>query len=677
LLPWPPEPPPVPRTPSLLLLLLLAALPAWAGCGAEEEAPGAAPDDADLAPAAPASDPWAAAGPTGLRFDDVTAKAGITEPNHSGRPGVKEYLVEAPGPGAAWVDYDSDGFLDLYVPDGDVLANYEFVHEADPANPDVTRPVLRKKAEPGETHRDQLWRNKGDGTFENVAAAAGIEDTHWSFGATAFDYDADGRTDIYVCNYGPNRLWRNNGDGTFTDIAEKVGLRGDPHAWSTAAAVGDVDGDGRLDLYVGAYSDPAAEVERLRLKQKLPPDTSIDEVNARDCTWRGIPAYCGPVGLKGLHDTMYRQREDGTFEDVSVRWGLRPRIPLYTFTILMYDVDEDGLQDLYVANDSVENLLWMQTRSESGRILFREEADRLGVKYGRLITPQASMGMAAQDVDQDGRIDIFVTNFSHDYNNLFLARLAAGGGALYFKDYGLPTMGQQVHYDLSWGCGWYDFDNDGDRDLFVANGHVYKEIDLFEKTGAVYDQHNTLFECMDAPALAFREVGAKAQVHAGPETPLADLDAGSGMAVQACSRQAAFADFDNDGRMDVVVLNMNTPPTVLRNTSPQDEGDSWVKLSLRQPGGNREALGAIVEVSAPDGRTWRVPVIRQVSFLGCDDPRLHVGLGGAATCDVRVIWPGAERATTSFPGLAAGGHHLLDREGAEATRLPLPAFRGR
>ena len=234
-------------------------------------------------------------------------------------------------------------------------------------------------------------------------------------------------------------------------------------------------------------------------------------------------------------------------------------------------------------------------------------------------------------------------------------------------------MGQQVYYDLSWGCGWYDFDNDTDLDLYVANGHVYKEIELFQKTGASYEQYNTLFENMDPKSLGFREIGKKAQLHAGSGANLEDLYAGDGMEAFGCSRQAAFGDFNNDGLMDVLVMNMNERPNVLLNTSKSRRPAHWIKLSLKQPGGNIDALGAIVEVRA-GGLTQRLPVVRQNSFLGCDDPRLNVGLGAASGCDVRVIWPGQERASSEFTGLKAGAYYVLDRESGQAIEKAMPTF---
>jgi hypothetical protein len=616
------------------------------------------------------SDPYKDAGPTSLSFTNVSATAGIDGVNHSGRPGRKEFLIEAVGSGASWFDYDGDGWLDCYIPDGDMFRNYDLVEAVDPAT-GRTRPLLQPHATRSEAFRDQLWRNNGDGTFTDVAAQAGIVEESWSFGSTTFDLEGDGDIDIFVCNLGLDVLWRNNGDGTFTNIAREVGIAGDAFTWSTAAAVGDIDDDGHVDIFVATYSDAAVEVDRLRREAKQDMGTPVSEISGRACTWKGLKAYCGPIGLKGTFDRLYRQNEDGRFQDMTDKWGVRPRIGRYAFTALMYDYNEDGLLDIYVANDSVENFLWQQSRDRKGRVRFRDTSDQVGIKVGSQINPQASMGMALGDVNADGLQDIVVTNFSHDYNNLFIAHRAASGRSVFFKDKGLSAMGAAVFMDLSWGVGLYDFDNDGDLDLYIANGHVYKEIDLFKETGTSYEQLDALFECRDGPALGFREVGAKAQENAHPGTPQADLYAGDGMEVRECSRQAAFGDFDNDGRMDILVQNMNVKPTLLRNTSPAGLEASWVKLSLRQPGGNREALGARIRVLAGDLSLVQ-NVVRQRSFLGCDDPRLHFGLGAATSVDVEVTWPGPERAVTRFAGLTAGAHYELDRESGAARELELP-----
>ncbi|MHC5009522.1 MAG: CRTAC1 family protein [Planctomycetota bacterium] len=664
------------RIPALLVLLALT-LPLL--CCGPREAPSAddpTVDDREFIEDKASTYALAARGPTTMRFVDVSATSGITAVNHSGRAGVKEYLAEAVGTGPSWLDYDNDGFLDVYIPDGDVFSNYVLRQETDAESGRLVPRLVAKDPRP-EAFHDQLWRNRGDGSFENVAAAAGVQDERWSYGSTAFDYDGDGWTDIFVANFGSNRLYRNNGDGTFTDIAPGVGLDDHPEHWSNCAAVGDIDGDQRLDIYLTNFSNTAAEVERLRYEADLPVGTPVETISGRGCQWKGIPAYCGPVGLEAQDDQLYVQQADGTFRDVTRLVGLTPSQPRYGFTALMYDYNEDGLLDVYIANDSVENFMWQQERAD-GKIHFREVADVLGVKFARSLRPQASMGAAVADINQDGLFDLFVTNFSHDYNNIFLGQRAVGGReSFFFKDRGLQVMGQQVYYDLSWGCGWVDFDNDGDLDLYVANGHVYKEIDLFEKTGATYEQYNTLVECLDAPSMEFREIGAKAIEGAPeslPEGHVRNLDAGPGMAVQWCTRGAGFADFDNDGRVDILLQNMNEAPTLLRNESATGPNHQWIKIVLRQEGANRDALGAVVQVTA-GGVSQTFPVIRATSLMGTNDPRLHVGLGAESRCDVRVIWPGRE-ATTDYAGLEAGGLWELDRASGEARPLPHPSFGG-
>lgn len=604
---------------------------------------------------------WTDAGPTRIRLEDVTARAGITYVNHSGRAGVKEFLLEAVGVGPAWLDYDGDGLLDLYIPDGDVFSNYKletYKHGKE------SRPILNGNPKKAEIFEDKLWRNNGDGTFSDVTRAAGIYDDRWSFGATVLDYNADGNADIFVANFGKNRLWRNNGNGGFEDVAEQVGLAGNPADWSTCAAVGDVDGDGLLDIYVSQYADPAEEVDRQRIDRNLPPGTPVEAISGRTCRWRSMRAYCGPLGLVGQHDVMFRQQRDGTFEDVTEKWKLIPRVAKYGFTTLLFDYNADGLLDIYVANDSEENFMWEQERLEDGSVRFRDTSDTLGVKYGYNNSAQASMGASVADFNGDGQLDMFVTNFSHDYNNIYLLHTSGTQPAetYWFKDRGLQVMGQAVFYDLSWGCGWHDLDNDGDLDLYFANGHVYKEIDLFAKTGANYEQHNSLFECMDESRLGFREVGTKGQANAPEGVDPKDLDAGNGMELLGCSRGAAFADFDNDGRMDVFIQNMNATPHLIRNVST---GGGFAKLVLRQPGGNRDAIGARVIVTVGE-RTQAFAVDRCTSFLGSNDPRIHVGLGAAATFDVRVIWPGADKVSTTYTGLEAGKLFMLDRASGKA-----------
>ncbi len=648
------------------IALLAAVLPS---CGDPQPASGERDTrDADARPE------HADVGPTKIRFVDVTKEAGMTAINHSGRAGSKEYLIEAVGPGSAWLDYNHDGFMDLFIPDGDVFSNYRFqqiTEERDGTKRDRVICVRREDAK--ESYRAQLWRNNGDGTFTDVAATAGVDSPAWSFGTTAFDYNADGWTDLFVANWGHDQLYRNNQDGTFTEVAAEVGVQGDEGAWSTCAAVGDIDGDGRLDLYVARYSDPSAEVDRLRRKNKMSLDVPVNTVPGRDTFWRGMRVYIGPVGLLPQADIAYQQQADGTFRDVTKAWGLVPlESHQYGFTTALFDYNGDGLTDLYVANDSVENFLWEQARDSKDRVVFEDRASVLGVKTKSGTAGQASMGLTCSDINQDGEVDYFVTNFSHDYNNIFLGNRMSSGN-YYFKDRGRRVMAQQVYYDLSWGCGWEDFDNDGDWDLYVANGHVYYEVENFKDIGSEYEQYNALFECIDAESLSYREIGPKAQAKPAGLDPK-DLDAGDGMAVKRCSRQAAFADFNNDGRMDVVVSNLNAAPTVLAGAGPSDENHGWVKLTLEMPdSGNRDALGAFVQVETDVSVQYR-PVVALTSFLGTNDPRLHFGVGAAKTCTIRVRWPGQRKFETELNNIAIGKHYRVIRGKKDPVEVPMKSF---
>ena len=613
--------------------------------------------------------------PPAFRFEDRSAASGITAVNHSGTQGVKEYLIEAVGPGPAVLDFDHDGRMDLFVPDGDVFDNYDLVKETDPNKPGELRPVLRPKSPRPKPIRDHLYRNVGDGRFEDVTDKAGIGDEDWSFGALAWDYDADGWTDLFVAGLGRCRLWRNRGNGTFEDVAERVGLAGDATSWNTCASCGDYDGDGRLDLFVARYADPAAEVERQRAKHNVREGTPPSEIPGRDCLWRGLKAYCGPIGLVGQLDSIYHQEADGSFRDVTVEVGMTPKSGKYGFTSYWFDYDGDGLLDIYVANDSEENFLWKQERKD-GKIRFRDVAEQLGVKYGQSQNAQASMGNTVADINQDGLLDLFVTNFSHDYNNIFVGVKYPGGVS--FKDRGLQVMGQAVFYDLSWGCGWYDFDNDADLDLLVANGHVYKEVDLFEKTGTAYEQYPAVFECLDAKGLKYSEVGPKPFKGPNAKPPAGlryeDVFAGAGLEIKKCYRSATFFDFDNDGDVDVVLGPMNETPVVLRNDLEASPERGWLSLATRfLDAKNPEGIGALVQVTTPGGPTQTFPVFRCQSFLGTDDPRIHVGLGAAKTATVVVTWPGpaATRKKTTFELSAVNRGYVLSSDGTVG-ELPLP-----
>jgi hypothetical protein len=610
--------------------------------------------------------------PPAFRFEDVSDASGIDAVNHSGVAGVKEYLFEAVGPGPACLDFDRDGLMDLYVPDGDEFQNYRLMKEPDPSNPSRLRAALQMKSPRQKDFPAHLYRNLGNGRFEDVAERAGVTNLRWGFGALAWDYDADGWTDLFVANFGGCRLYHNNGNGTFTDVAEAVGLAGDKNSWNTCASCGDYDGDGRLDLYVARYASPSKEVDRQREMRKLPEGTAAEAIPGKSCKWRGLDAYCGPVGLEAQYDSLYRQQEDGTFRDVTQEVEMVPRAAKYGFTSYFFDYDGDGLLDIYVANDSEENFLWHQER-DGDRIVFRDVAERLGVKFGDVQNAQASMGCSLQDINQDGLLDIFVTNFSHDYNNIYVGNRYPGGVS--FKDRGKQMMGESVFYDLSWGCGFYDFDLDTDLDLFVANGHVYKEVDLFERTGTAYEQYPAVFECLEARKFKYREVGPKPfkGPNASPPSWLKyeDIFAGRGLETKKCCRSACFNDFDNDGDTDVLVGTMNGKSIFLRNDVEHGPKRRFLKLIPRMPGTkNLEAVGGVVAVTVPGGPTQTFPIYRCQSFLGTDDPRIPVGVGAAMSAKVVVTWPGVERKQTSFELNETDAAYELTPDG-KVTRVTL------
>ena len=503
--------------------------------------------------------------PLAVQFVDQAAVAGLTQPNVSGTD--QSYIVEGMMGGAAFFDYDRDGDVDLYVTNGSSFAGFAV----------------------GEHPANQLYRSDG-GRFADVTIAAGVGDTSWSMGCAVADYDNDGHSDLYVTNFGRNTLYRNAGAGRFADVTVETGV-GDME-WGTGASFGDYDRDGDVDLYVANYVD-----------------FSLDYESPIPCLWKNVKVYCGPVGLLPAADVFYRNNGDGTFSEWTQQAGLEGE-KFYGMSALFGDYDADGWPDLFVANDSTPNLLFRNRRDSR----FAEEALMAGVAYSGEGVTQGCMGAAWGDYDNDGLFDLFVTNFADEYNALYKNE---GGG--FFADVSFAAgIGAAPAELVSWGTGFFDYDNDGDRDLFVANGHTYPQADL-PRVNSSYQQGNSLFENRDGRLV---EVSAVA---------------GPGFALRRVSRGTSFADYDGDGDIDLFVLNLNDPPTLLRNDG--DHGNHYLLVRTVGTVSNRDGIGARVIVST-GGQTQHAEVQSGGSYLSHNDLRLHFGLGQAERVDrLEVRWP--------------------------------------
>ncbi|MBI4482503.1 MAG: CRTAC1 family protein [Acidobacteria bacterium] len=531
------------------------------------------------------------------QFVDVAHRAGLHF-RHSGGYPEKRYVMEETSGGVAFLDYDNDGWLDVYLVNGFAPESYKS----------------------GKGLPNKLFRNKGDGTFEDVTAVAGVGDTGWGMGVCVGDYDNDGWIDLYVTNLGPNVLYRNNRNGTFTDVTTKAGV-GDPR-FSLGAAFADYDRDGDLDLFVANY----VEVD---LKNLPAPGSS------KFCLYRGIQVACGPRGLKGAGDSLYRNNGDGTFSDVSRVAGVADPPGYYGMGVVWGDYDEDGDPDLYVANDSTPNYLY----KNNGDGTFNEIGLLSGVAVNEDGREQASMGVDFGDYDGDGRLDIYVTNFADDTNTLY-----RNLGNDFFADTTFQAgLGEPTWRYLGWGTKFFDYDQDGRPDLFIANGHVFPQVDSYE-LGTRYRQRNQLFRNVDGKR--FDEVSAKA---------------GPGLAVENSSRGAAFGDFDNDGDVDIVINNMDDTPTLLRNDGGNQQ--SWILVRLvgnPARGSNRNAVGARVRVEA--GTLSLLEEVKSgASYISQNDFRLHFGLG---THDrvrkLHVRWPSGRVQT--FDDVEARRLVVIDEE---------------
>jgi enediyne biosynthesis protein E4 len=505
-------------------------------------------------------------------FIDVAGKAGLEAFRDVCGSPTKDYLVETLGSGVALFDYDNDGLIDVLLVNG---ATFEIL-----SNPSLPRPSSR------------LFRNNGDGTFTDVTQESGLINDGWGVGVTIGDYDNDGFRDVFITNFGANALFHNNGDGTFTNVTREAGLEGGN--WSTGCAWGDYDRDGKLDLYVARYVD-------FEKGQMPTPGTNTY------CNYRGVPVACGPRGLPGLPDLFYHNEGNGKFREVSMDTGVRDTIRGYGLGVVWLDFDNDGWPDIFVANDSMPNYLWRNKRNGT----FEEVAMETGCALSADGRAQSNMGIAVGDYDNDGWLDLLVTHFSEDYNTLY------HNNSGQFEDVTYQAgLGTVSYKQLAWGTGFADFDNDGWKELFIANGHIYPQAD---QAGSSYFQENQLFRNLRDGKFALI-----------PPQESGFFDARS-------SRGAAFGDLRGDGRIDIVVNNIDGQP-FLYDLARKSLGQ-WVRFRLIGVTCNRDAIGARVSITA-NGRTQIDEVRSADSFVSSSDVQLHFGVGDAAAIEkVEIRWP--------------------------------------
>ncbi|MEP6540238.1 MAG: CRTAC1 family protein [Bryobacteraceae bacterium] len=524
---------------------------------------------------------------SGLPFDskltDIAAEAGLTAPVVYGGVERKTYILETVGCGAAFFDYDNDGWLDILLLSGTRL-------DGDP--PEAT---------------NRLYKNNRDSTFTDVTEKAGLRRTGWAYAVTVGDYNNDGHEDLFITYWGQNVLYRNNGDGTFTDVTKAAGLLDKRTRWGAGCTFLDYNRDGHLDLFVSNYLEFDFN--------KIPkPGQNTN------CTWKGVPVNCGPRGLVPGTHSLYRNNGDGTFTDVSEASGISKAKGSYGMTAVAADFDNDGWPDIYVACDSTPSFLLRNKHDGT----FSEEGLERGVALNEDGMEQAGMGVGVGDYNLDGSLDIFKTHFTDDTSVLY-----KNDGKGVFDDVTIRSgIGVETRY-ISWGAGIVDLDNDGNPDLFLVTGNVYPEIERFVPAYP----HKT-------PRAVFRNLGG------GKFEELIE-QAGPGVAAVHSSRGCAFGDFDNDGDVDILIVNMNEPPSLLRNDVTGK--NHWLKVKLIGVQSNRSAIGARVTAKY-GGKVQAQEVLAQSSFYSASDPRLHFGLGSATTADLEIRWPnGAKEVLNKVP----------------------------
>lgn len=541
-------------------------------------------------------------------FQNVAEKAGLSNWRHVMGTPEKQFIIETVGSGVALLDYDNDGWLDIYLVNGS------------------TYDAESGKATPPHA---ALFHNNHDGTFTDVAGKAGVTNDRWGFGVAVGDYDNDGWPDLYVTNFGQNRLYHNNHDGTFIDAAEKAGVA--LGNWSTGATFGDYDGDGNLDLFVPGY---------VHYDFQRPPIPGSAMVAFPSCEFRGLKVMCGPRGLIGEPDHLFHSNGDGTFTDVSVKAGVNDKNSYYGLTAVFADLNNDGKVDLAVANDSTPNYLYLN----KGNGMFEDASYASGYALNENGKETASMGIAIGDYLNNGWLDLYNTVFSDDYNPLYKNENDAN-----FSDVSYPSGIAEVTIPfLGWGTGFLDYDNDGWLDLLAVNGHVYPGVDKSD-WGTTFAQRPLLFH----------------NLKAGKFEVIPPVK-GTGLAVTLVGRGAAFGDLFNDGKTDVIINQLEGPPVLLRNVSPDHH--HWVGLKLiggaKSP---RDAVGGTVYLTA-GGTRQRRDVISGGSFASSNDPRLHFGLGESSSIDqVEIHWPDKMVQRVKLP--AGVDRYFSIEEGKEAVAL--------
>jgi hypothetical protein len=504
--------------------------------------------------------------PQGQKFTDVTESAGITF-KHISSP-EKKYIVESMSGGVALLDYDNDGYQDIY-----------FVNS-------LTVDLVKSK---GET-KSALYRNNGDGTFIDVTDKAGVGDVGWGMGAAVGDYNNDGFEDLYVTCVGPNKLFKNNGNGRFTDVTRTAGV-GDPR-WSAAASFVDYDKDGKLDLFVANY---------INFDFNNLPEFG----KGRLCQYKGIPVQCGPRGLPGSGDSLYHNNGDGTFTEVSKKAGTSDPDGYYGMGVICSDFDEDGWVDIFVANDSTPNFLY----HNNGDGTFKEIGFPSGTAVNENGSEQGSMGVTLGDYNHDGKLDLFVTNFDDDYNTLYRCD---GPNSFTDVSYASKVAAVSLPY-VGWGTKFFDYDNDGWIDLFVANGHVYPQLQTFHQRNFIHknNRDGTFSEIAEQLGAPFKEKRA--------------------------GRGVAFGDLDNDGDVDIVINNLDGAPQILRNDGGNTNNSVFIQLVGVKS--NRDGIGARVKVVSGD--LMQLDEVRSgESYISQNDLRLHFGLEKRTKINlIEIRWP--------------------------------------